>query len=101
MEKSIRVRILDRDYPLRVREEDEAFTRDVAAYVDAKMQAFKQAHPDQSDLITAVITALSLAEELYTTWDREHVALYTLEHELGALERQLEKALSNGADPPA
>ena len=48
MEKSIRVRILGRDYPLLVKEKDEALTRNMASYIDGKMQAFKKAHPDQS-----------------------------------------------------
>ena len=60
MEKSIRVRILGRDYPLLVKEQDEALTREMAAYIDGKMQAFKKAHPDQSDLVMAVMTAQGL-----------------------------------------
>lgn len=69
LEKSIRVRVLGREYALRVHPGDEDLTRDVAAYVDAKMQAFQQAHPGQSELTAAVITALAITEELYTTWE--------------------------------
>ncbi len=71
LDKSIRVRILGREYALRVRPGDEALTRDVAAYVDGKMQAFQQAHPGQSELTAAVITALAIAEELYSTWEED------------------------------
>lgn len=93
MEKSIRVRILGRDYPLRVREEDEAAMRETAAYVDARMQAFKKIYPEQPELVTAVVTALALAEELYTAQERQKDALRRLDDELIALDRELDKAL--------
>ncbi len=96
MEKSIRVRILGRDYPLIVKEQDEALTRDMAAYIDGKMQAFKKAHPEQSDLVTAVMTALGLAEELLNASEKNNQALHTLDDELDALDRALAEALANG-----
>jgi cell division protein ZapA len=96
MTKSIRVRILGRDYPLIVREQDEAITREMASYVDGKMHAFKQAHPEQSDLVTAIITALALTEELYRTRETEHEALHHLDTELDALDRHLAQALGAG-----
>ena len=95
MEKSIRVRILGRDYPLIVREEDESLTRDMAAYVDAKMQAFKQAHPEQSEVITAVVTALSLAEELFTAREQGEQAAQALNNNLDLLDAELAAALSD------
>lgn len=99
MEKSIRVRILGREYPLKVQhEEDEQLTRDIAAYVDAKMQAFKQAHPSQSDVVTAVFTALSIAEELYSTWEDEDRVMKSLESEINTLEQKLALATANGAE---
>jgi len=93
MEKSIRVRILGRDYPLRVQEDSEAATREMAAYVDAKMQAFKTAHPEQSDLVTAVVTALTLAEELYTARSELKTTLRQLDDELTTLGHHLADAL--------
>ena len=94
MEKSIRVRILGRDYPLRVHEDAEAATREVAALVDARMQAFKTAHPEQPDLVTAVVTALALAEELYNTREIPTDFFDQLDDELDALDRQLAEALA-------
>ena len=94
MEKSIRVRILGRDYPLRVQEDAEAATREVAALVDARMQAFKAVHPEQPDLVTAVVTALALAEELYNTREMPTGFFDQLDDELNALDRQLAEALS-------
>ncbi|WP_072714329.1 cell division protein ZapA [Rhodothermus profundi] len=64
-EKSIQVTIMGRSYPLRVRPEDEALMYQLAATVDEKMRAFREAHPEQSELTAAVIVALSLAEALY------------------------------------
>ena len=94
MEKSIRVRILGRDYPLRVQEEDEASTREMAASVDARMRTFKTAHPEQSDLVTAVVTALALAEELYTAREAAPATTPALDDELEALDQLLADALS-------
>jgi cell division protein ZapA len=76
--KSIRVHILGREYALRVEEEDEEHTRSMAALVNRRMEAFKDAHPEQAELTTAVITALALADELHqmrdsATADTEHV----------------------------
>ena len=97
MEKSIRVRILGRDYPLRVRPEDEAVTRDMAAYVDGKMSAFKQAHPEQQDLVAAVVAAMALVEELYTTRAKANRTIQALEDELEALDAELAQALAPAA----
>ena len=96
MEKSIRVRILGRDYPLIVKEQDEALTRDMATHIDGKMQAFKKAHPDQSDLVMAVMTALGLAEDLFNATEKNNQALHTLDDELDALNQALAEALVNG-----
>lgn len=96
MEKSIRVRILGRDYPLLVKEQDETLTREMAAYIDSKMQAFKKAHPEQSDLVTAVMTALGLVEELYNAAGHQTQTLPTFDAELDALDRALAEALTGG-----
>ncbi len=64
MDELIRVRILSRDYPLRVDAENVAATRQLARNLHVRMQEFKESHPDQSDLVAAVLTALWLAEEL-------------------------------------
>ncbi|NBC17535.1 MAG: cell division protein ZapA [Bacteroidetes bacterium] len=99
MDKSIRVRILGRDYPLRVRDGDETLTRDIAAYVNDKMVAFREAHPEESDLTTAVITALAIAEELYATWEDEDQAQAALAEQLDALSDTLDAALSDAPSP--
>ena len=67
MSKSIRVKILDRIYPLRVQEEREDRAHAIAASVDERMQAIRKQLPTEPDLTVAVMAALSYAEELETT----------------------------------
>lgn len=99
MPRSIRVRILSREYPLVVQDEAaEAVARDVAAYVDGKMRAFREAHPEQSEMTTAVITALTLAEELYAAREREDDRVRTLDATLDELARTLGDALPEALD---
>jgi len=117
MDKTIRVTILGREYPLRVSEAHEAFTRRVAELVDERIQAVEQQAPGHPDLTHAIIAAMSLAEELLTA--QEHggpaagengaapgaggavEALQALEGQADALADRLEAALQNeaGAGP--
>ena len=101
MPKPIRVRILGREYPLRVQEEDEAVMREMAAYVDDRMQAFRQAHPEQSDLVAAVVTALALAGDLFNAWEASEQTLRLVDNELSALDERLAEALPGGSPPAA
>lgn len=74
MTHTLRITILDREYVLRVeREEDAHHTRAIADYVDAKMRAFRQSHPDRPEVTTAVIAALAIAEDLFA--EKEATAL--------------------------
>ena len=92
--KSIRVSILGRDYALRVDEDDEAQTRRIADAVNRKMQAFQDAHPEQAELTTAVITALALAEELHDLRAEHTEEQQRLDGELDALADRLQTALN-------
>ena len=64
MDKSIRVKILDREYPLRVSAENEARTRSIAEAVDTRMQAIRKHIPTEPDLTVAIMAALAYGEEL-------------------------------------
>ncbi len=98
MEKSIRVRVLGRDYALRVSEDDEATTREIVAYVDAKMRAFHRSFPDQPELTTAVIAALAIAEEFFTLRDQRDRQVEVMEDAVSRMERRLAAALGeNGS----
>jgi cell division protein ZapA len=91
--KSIRVHILGREYGLRVQEEDEAFTREMASFVNARMEQFRDNHPEQAELTTAVITALALAEELHTLKEEQTGSTEALNRELDRLAHRLGEAV--------
>lgn len=99
MAKPIRVRILGRDYALRVREEDEAATRKVAAFVDERMTAFMKAHPEQPELTTAIISALTIAEELFTLTEKHEKLVRALDEELVYLDAKLADTLDLDEEP--
>jgi cell division protein ZapA len=67
--KSLRVEILDHEYPLRVSEQDEAFTKRLATYVDGRMRQVQNEISGVSDLTYAVLGALAIAEELHLVRD--------------------------------
>ena len=89
----IKVRFLGKDYTLRVSEDDELATLEMAEYLDAKMRAFKDAHPEQSDLTAAVITGLSITEELFVERASSMDPGEQINAELNKMERKLSKAL--------
>lgn len=97
--KSIRVQILGREYALRVQEGDEAHTRRIASSLDARMREFKDAHPEQAELTTAVMTALSLAEELYLQREKHDDGTAALSKELSHLSQRLDEAVPADAAP--
>ena len=61
--KSIRVTILDREYPLKVSDENEERTREIAAGVDERMQLIRRQLAKEPDLTVAIMAALSFSEE--------------------------------------
>lgn len=70
MSSTIRVNILDREYALRVKSDDDAqMTRRIAAYVDERLRSFRQDHPDRPEMTGAIITALAITEELFEARD--------------------------------
>lgn len=91
--KPIRVHILGREYGLRVQEDDESHTRQMAAFVNARMEQFKDAHPEQSELTTAVITALALSEELHMLREQDAHASQQVGEALDRLTDRLGEAL--------
>lgn len=93
LEKPLRVRILDREYALRISKEDEAHTVEIANYLDSKMRSFKSAHPEQSEVTTAVITALAVTEELFDNQERTEAELESTEARLNALDALLAERL--------
>jgi cell division protein ZapA len=74
MEKTIRVTILGREYPLRVEEEHELFTLRVAGMVDELAREVETQTPGHTPLTHMALTALRLAEELLPLRDGVSVA---------------------------
>ena len=72
MEKAIRVRIMNLEYPLRVKPEDEELAYEVASYVDQKIQSIRSNLPSHSAITATVLAALSIAEELFTLRQQTH-----------------------------
>ena len=95
MLKSIKVRIGGREYPLRVQNDDEQTMRDLAVLVDERIDAFKNAHPGQPDVVAAVVAALGLAEELVAARETSSVLLSALDQEVAILDRELASALKD------
>lgn len=90
---SIRVRILDREYPLRVAPGDEDYTVHLAQRVDERLRRLRQALPGQPDLTHAVLATLEMAEELYAARAETDRLRARIEIEAAALSDRLDTAL--------
>lgn len=92
--KSITVTILGREYTLRVHPKDEETTREIAALVNKKMRSFRQSHPNQHELTSAIITSLALAEELHSEREKKAQQLSEVNQELADLSETLASTLA-------
>ncbi len=95
MEKSIRIKLLGREYPLRVSEKDEDRTLALAGHVDDKLRSFRETHPDQSDTTAATITCLALADDLFSIKEELERRDAYYASELARLEERLGAALES------
>ena len=98
MEKSVTVHILGKPYTLRVAVEDEKITREIAAYVDRKMTAFRKAFPRQDEVTSAVIVAMALGEELFTLREKAASLFDNTNRELDDLSDLLEAVLTSSGN---
>lgn len=94
MANSIRVRIQNRDFSLVVERRDEERTREVAAYVDAKIREFRRSHPEQPEVTAAIIAAMAIADDLFTERDQRADLENNLGAELGEMAKTLNEALA-------
>ena len=101
MSQSIRVRILNRDYSLQVKKQDEQRVRSIARYVDTKIRQFQRDHPDQSDITGPVIVALGIAEELFAEREKQTTVETDLHTDIGQLIASLDAVLAPGESSPA
>ena len=95
--KSLRVEILDHEYPLRVTEQDEAFTLHLAASVDERMRRMRDEIPGVSDLTYAVLSALALAEDLHLVREELSQLRATHDADANALAEKLDAVLDGRA----
>ncbi len=85
MEKSIRVTVLDREYPLRVKAEEEVRAREIAERVEQRMQAIRRRLPAEPDITIAVMAAMAIADDLYATQTVEAASHHSAISEIDAL----------------
>ena len=93
MHELIRVKILSREYPLRVEAKDVESTRQLAAKLNSRMRKFKRDHAGQPDLIAAVMVAMALEEKLHHSRSHAAKASHTLSGALDELSSALAAAL--------
>lgn len=96
---SIRVLVLDREYPLRVHPADAGYTQHLAQLVDARLRRIREGIPNQPDLTHAVIGALEMAEELYAARAEIDRLQAQVEVEAKALAALLDAVLTLGDTP--
>jgi len=63
--KAIKVTILGKQYPLRIEESEEETMVRIAHYVDEKLRLYKRELSKQPESTVMILTALSIAEELF------------------------------------
>ncbi|TVR14076.1 MAG: cell division protein ZapA [Balneolaceae bacterium] len=92
MMQSIKVMILGKQIPLRVRETEVENTRKIAAYVDEKLRLFRNKHSSQPDSTIMLLACLSIAEELFElrsereqTLNKESIILDEVNREISKL----------------
>ena len=68
----IKVTILGKQIPLRVRESEVENTRRIAAYVDEKFKLFRSQFSNQPDSTIMILACLSIAEELFELRTKLH-----------------------------
>ena len=101
MDKSVTVRILGKDYSLRVKEDQVDLTMEMASHLDTRMRAFQSAHPKAHELTTAVITALAVTEELFHLKSHVDQSDADITRELFNIESVLAKALGEEIEAPS
>ena len=89
--KSIKVKILGSEYPLRG--ESEEFTRRVATYVDDMINSIHTKIPDQPTLTVAVLSALNITEDMLKERERSKALTTQVEAELSKLTNYLDNCL--------
>ncbi len=94
MANSIRVRILNRDFSLLVKQKDEERTREMASYVDSRIKEFRRTHPEQPEITAVIIAALAITEDLFNERDERDAAEHFIAAEIRDMTASLNAALA-------
>lgn len=91
----VRVEIFGTGYTIRG-EEDQAYIREVAAYVDAKMREINDRLPVASLGKVAVLASLTLADELFKERKEQGNLSARISQQADSLSRELERSMEEG-----
>src|SRR5690625_4513711 len=91
--KSIKVNILDRKYPLQVEESEEESIREIARFVDDKFKRYKSELSKQPEATVMVLSALSIAEELFEERKENQLLKYSSQERIMGKANQSVEAL--------
>jgi cell division protein ZapA len=91
--KSVRVNILGQDYLIKG-DAEEAYIREVAAYLDQKMRTVAEGMPARSHAKVAVLAALNIADELFKEREESERKASEIEERLLSLSRNIEASLT-------
>lgn len=93
--KSIKVKILGSEYPLRG--ESEELTKKVASYVNEMIKTIHDKIPEQPPLTVAVLSALNITEDLYKEREKNRSLISLIENEVVKMNDYLHQCLYDDA----
>lgn len=99
--KAIKVTILGKQYPLRVEESEEENMVRIARYVDEKLRQYKKELSKQPESTVMVLTALSIAEELFEERHKNKELNKKEDRVLEDVNRSMQKLLEQIRSEPA
>jgi len=88
----LRVNIFGSQYALKV-EQNEAYLKEVAEYVDQKMREIDRSQAINSNLKIAILAALNIADELFQSQQYRDRLITQIDEEARELNRSLQEAL--------
>lgn len=92
--KSIKVTVLDRQFPLKVNQGDEEHMNEIAGFVDRRFRDFRRVLEKQSDSTVMTLAALSIAEDYFLEKNKTGTADST-EEIMNVINSSLEEILAD------
>jgi cell division protein ZapA len=89
---SLKIEIYDQSYNVSA-DHDEAYLKELAAYVDGKMRSIAEATRTVDSLKVAVLAALNMADEMFTLRQRQQEVQGPLRKRVEKCVAMVEKAL--------